>query len=60
MTLIIKQLVIRGEVADDHKYHESIDFQKEEVRKLLDDMKKEIKGECTEKMLDMLESFTNR
>ncbi len=57
MTLIVKELVIRGIVSDEHSSQllEST-FEKEELLKYLKQIKKEIERECTEKVLQKLES----
>ena len=57
MTLIVKELVVRGIVSNEHSSQllES-SFEKEELLKYLKQIKKEIERDCTEKVLQKLES----
>ena len=57
MTLIVKELVVRGIVSNEHSSQllES-SFEKEELLNYLKQIKKEIERECTEKVLQKLES----
>lgn len=51
MALIIKQLVIRGEVIDDStsfKKEEELNYEK--MKHLLENMKREIESQCMEKI----------
>lgn len=55
MTLIIKQLVIRGEVIDDStsfKKEEELNYEK--MKHLLEDMKREIESQCMEKISSVI------
>lgn len=54
MTLIVKELVVRGIVANENSQLPSVE--KEELLSYLDQLKKEIEVECTDKVLKKLES----
>ena len=56
MTLIIKELVVRGIVLNENSQLEESSIEKEELRSYLDQLKKEIEIECTDKVLKKLES----
>jgi len=57
MTLIVKELVVRGIVSNQHSSSliES-SFEKEEMLEYLKQIKNKIERECTEKVLQKLES----
>jgi tRNA U54 and U55 pseudouridine synthase Pus10 len=56
MTLIIKELVVRGIVSNEHSQLGESSIEKEELLNYLEQIKKEIERECTEKVLQKLES----
>ena len=56
MTLIIKELVVKGIVANENSQLVESSIEKEELRAYLDQLKKEIEVECTDKVLKKLES----
>lgn len=61
MTLIIKQLVIRGEVTEDSGRtgrEDSLNYDK--VKELIDAAKKEIEKDCREKISEMIENSSAR
>lgn len=61
MTLIIKQLVIRGEVVEDSAKsdrEESLNY--ELVKQLIETAKKEIEKECQEMISEMVENNAAR
>lgn len=61
MTLIIRQLVIRGEVVEDSARagrEESLNY--EMVRQLIEAAKREIEKECQEKISEMIENTSAR
>lgn len=61
MTLIIKQLVIRGEVLPDSgKYAQDTGLSYEKVKELINKAKKEIEQEYQEKISEMIENTTVR
>lgn len=55
MTLIIKELVVRGIVTNEHSQLGESSIEKEELRSYLDQLKKEIEVECTDNVLKKLE-----
>ena len=60
MTLIIKELIIRGVVSKDTSLSSTDTIDKEALLKYLAQMKKEMEKECTENILSKLESNRNR
>lgn len=61
MTLIIRQLVIRGEViSDSGKYGRETNMSYEKVKELIQAAKKEIELEYQEKIAEMLENSAVR
>lgn len=56
MTLIIKELTIKGNVTSEHSSLFESSFEKEELLNYLEQMKKEIERECTENILEKLEN----
>lgn len=55
MTLIVKELVVRGIVTNEHSQLGESSIEKEELRSYLDQLKKEIEVECTDNVLKKLE-----
>lgn len=55
MTLIVKELVVRGIVANENSQLGESSIDKEELLDYLKQIKKEIEIECTEKVLEKLE-----
>lgn len=55
MTLIVKELVVRGIVANENSQLGESSIDKEELLDYLKQIKKEIEIECTEKVLKKLE-----
>lgn len=60
MALIIKELIVRGIVSDDHSQLSQNSVDKEELLEYLEQLKKEIERECIDKVLQKLESKTIR
>jgi hypothetical protein len=60
MTLIVKELIVRGIVSDDNSPIDESPFAKEELEKYLEQMKKEIEKECIENVLQKVETKTIR
>lgn len=60
MTLIVKELIVRGIVSVDNSPVGESTIAKEELEKYLDQMKKEIEKECIEKVLQKMETKTLR
>jgi len=60
MTLIIKELIIRGIVASDPSTSDEPSLDQEANRQALEEMKKEIIKECSEKVIRILEKNANR
>lgn len=56
MTLIVKELVVRGIVTNEHSQLGGSSFEKEELLAYLDQLKKEIERECTDHILKKLEN----
>lgn len=56
MTLIVKELVVRGIVTNEHSQLGESSIEKEELKGYLEQLKKEIEVECTNKVLKKLES----
>jgi hypothetical protein len=60
MALIVKELIVRGIVSDDHTQLSQSAVNKEELLEYLEQLKKDIERECVEKVLQKLESRTIR
>jgi hypothetical protein len=60
MTLIIKELIIKGEVIDDKSPFEEKKIEEEVLKEYLNQMKKDIEQDCFERLLDRLQSHTHR
>ncbi|WP_373399001.1 DUF5908 family protein [Algoriphagus halophilus] len=60
MTLIIKQLTIKGEVLNEEALEPSSPISESRLEQTLEEMKKEIKEECLEKMNEALENYLMR
>ena len=60
MTLIIKELIIRGEVVDDKFSFEERKFDEEVMKEYLNQMKKEIEQDCFERILEKLQNQSKR
>jgi len=60
MTLIVKELIVRGIVSVDYSPIGESPFAKEELEEYLEQMKKEIEKECIEKVLQKVETKTIR
>ncbi|PRY90716.1 DUF5908 family protein [Mongoliibacter ruber] len=61
MTLIIKQLVIRGEVIEDNSHYSKEEHPNQEALiQLIEETKREIEKEYQEKMLELIEKTSTR
>ena len=60
MTLIIKELIVRGIVTGDPSQSSDSATGKEEVLQYLEQIRKEIERDCVEKVLQKLETKTIR
>jgi hypothetical protein len=60
MTLIVKELIVRGIVTNDHSPSSESSLDKEELLQYLEQLKKELERECVEKVLQKLETKTIR
>jgi hypothetical protein len=56
MTLIVKELIVRGIVTSEHSQLGESSIEKEELLSYVEQLKKEIEIECTDKILKKLES----
>ncbi|MCE4564715.1 hypothetical protein INQ51_10370 [Maribellus sp. CM-23] len=55
MTLIVKELVIRGVVTDNHSQLLDSSIEKDLINRQLEKFRKELERECTTKVLEKLE-----
>ena len=60
MTLIIKELVIRGIVTEQPKKNSGRSIDKKELQRQLDRMEKSIKKECVDAVMSKLETRKTR
>jgi len=60
MTLIVKELIVRGIVSSDNSQINESSLGKEELLQYLEQIKKEIERDCVEKVLQKLETKTIR
>jgi len=60
MTLIVKELVVRGIVTNDSSLTSESSMDKEELLAYLEQFKREIERECVDKVIQKLESKTIR
>lgn len=60
MTLIVKELIVRGIVSNDHAGIDESGMTKEQLAQYLEQMRKEIERECIEKVLQKIETKTIR
>ena len=56
MTLIVKELIVRGIVSGDNSSFSDSSLEKENLLQYLEQMKKEIEKECIEKVIQKLET----
>ncbi|MFV0590829.1 MAG: DUF5908 family protein [Draconibacterium sp.] len=55
MTLIVKELVIRGVVTDNHSQILDSSIERDLINRQLERFRKELESECTAKVLEKLE-----
>ncbi len=60
MTLIVKELVVRGIVTTNPSSFNNSTFDKESLQQYIEQIKKEIERDCTEKILKKVENKTMR
>lgn len=60
MTLIVKELVIRGIVSRDYSSTKESSFDEEKILQYLEQLKRDIEKECEERILQKLETKTLR
>jgi len=60
MTLIVKELIVRGIVSGDSSSINDSSLEKENLLRYLEQMQKEIEKECIEKVIQKLETKTIR
>lgn len=60
MTLIIKELIVRGIVSNDNSPIGESSIAKEDLTQYLEQLKKDIEKECVERILQKLETRTLR
>ncbi len=60
MTLIVKELIVRGIVLGDNTSITDSSLEKENLLQYLEQMKKEIEKECIEKVIQKIETKTIR
>ena len=60
MTLIVKELIVRGIVTSDSAQINDLALGKEELIQYLEQIKKDIERDCVEKVLQKLENKTIR
>ena len=60
MTLIIKELIIKGEVIEDRSPFDEKKLDEDVLMEYLTQMKKDIEQDCFEKLLDKLQDQTHR
>lgn len=60
MTLIVKELIVRGIVTSSESPIGESSFDKESMLQLVEQIKKEVEKECIEKIMHRLESKTMR
>lgn len=60
MTLIVKELIVRGIVTNDRSGFDGSSMTKEQLDQYLEQMRKEIERECIEKVLQKIRTKTIR
>ncbi len=60
MTLIVKELIIKGVVSNSYSEYQDTSMSKDDLRAYLDDLKKEIESNCLEKIWQRVEARSNR
>lgn len=60
MTLIIKELIIKGEVVDENSQFGELQIDEERIKEHLTKLKKEIEDDCYEKILEKFQNQTQR
>ena len=60
MTLIVKELIVRGIVSGENSSSGEFSFEKEDLSQYLEQFKKEIEKDCFERIMQKLETKTVR
>jgi hypothetical protein len=60
MTLIIKELIIKGEVLDDNSVFEDRGIEEERLQDYLSKLKKEIEDDCFDRIMEKLQNQSKR
>ena len=60
MTLIIKELIIKGEVTDENPEFDKTEMIEEKVKEYLSQLKKEIEKDCIDKIMEKLQNRSQR
>jgi hypothetical protein len=60
MTLIIKELIIKGEVVDENSQFGELQIDEERIKEHLAKLKKEIENDCYDKILEKFQNQTQR
>ena len=60
MTLIIKVLIIKGEVTDENPDFDKIEMTEEKLKEYLSQLKKEIEKDCIDRIIEKLQNRSQR
>ena len=60
MTLIIKELIIKGEVTDENPDFDKIEMTEEKLKVYLSQLKKEIEKDCYERIIEKIQNHSQR
>ena len=60
MTLIIKELIIKGEVTDENPEFDKTEMIEEKVKEYLSQLKKEIEKDCIDRIIEKLQNRSQR
>ena len=60
MTLIIKELIIKGEVTDENSDIDKTEMIEEKVKEYLSQLKKEIEKDCFNRIMEKLQNRSQR
>jgi hypothetical protein len=60
MTLIIKELIIKGEVLEDNSVFEGRGIEEERLKEYLSQLKKEMENDCFDRIMEKLQNQSKR
>lgn len=60
MTLIIKELIIKGEVLEDNSVFDDRGIEEERLKEYLSQFKKEIENDCFDRIMEKLQNQSKR